>query len=214
MRSVSPRGGLSAAPPHKTELRGDGVPLERPGVVAGVRSPPARRAPRAGRQRRSFHAQIVGRDGALVAMWPGNTPYRVTHFVSSGALDAVPRWAGEPPMKWMAAGAEARGRRPVDWQDVVMALEHGVIVLDDQTRIVVCHGAAEQLLDRRAGELLGRRPSERPGAAGRGWLAVAVGRAAVGNGAAPRRGPARRSRRTPARWADRPLPARALAGPG
>jgi PAS domain S-box-containing protein len=41
-----------------------------------------------------------------------------------------------------------------------MALEHGVVVLDRQTRIVACNPAAERLLGRRADELLGRRPTE------------------------------------------------------
>jgi diguanylate cyclase (GGDEF)-like protein/PAS domain S-box-containing protein len=48
----------------------------------------------------------------------------------------------------------------VDWRQIVMALEHGVVVLDERTRIVTCNPAAEQLLGRRALELRGRRPSE------------------------------------------------------
>jgi len=51
-------------------------------------------------------------------------------------------------MKVTMAGAEQRGRGPVDRQGVVMALEHGVVVLDEQTRIVMCNAAAERLLDR------------------------------------------------------------------
>ena len=41
-----------------------------------------------------------------------------------------------------------------------MALEHGVVVLDRQTRIVACNPAAERLLGHGADELLGRRPTE------------------------------------------------------
>ena len=48
----------------------------------------------------------------------------------------------------------------VDWQDIVMALEHGVVVLDERTRVVACNPAAEQLLGAAASEVLGRLPSE------------------------------------------------------
>jgi diguanylate cyclase (GGDEF)-like protein len=48
----------------------------------------------------------------------------------------------------------------VDWHEVVMALEHGVVVLDEQTRIVTCNRAAEQLLGRRSRDLCGRLPTE------------------------------------------------------
>ena len=41
-----------------------------------------------------------------------------------------------------------------------MVLEHGVVVLDEQTRIVACNPAAERLLGRRADELDGRRPTQ------------------------------------------------------
>jgi diguanylate cyclase (GGDEF)-like protein/PAS domain S-box-containing protein len=58
------------------------------------------------------------------------------------------------------AGADDPRLRTADWQDVVMALEHGVVVLDEQTRILACNPAAEQLLGRRAGQLRGRRSAE------------------------------------------------------
>jgi PAS domain-containing protein len=58
------------------------------------------------------------------------------------------------------AGAEDPRPRAVDWQQIVMALEHGVVVLDAQTRIVACNAAAEGLLELPPGRLRGRRPSE------------------------------------------------------
>jgi diguanylate cyclase (GGDEF)-like protein len=51
-------------------------------------------------------------------------------------------------------------QQAVDWHDVVTALEHGVVVLDERRRIVTCNRAAEQLLGRRATELQGRAPAE------------------------------------------------------
>jgi PAS domain S-box-containing protein len=46
----------------------------------------------------------------------------------------------------------------VDWRDVAASLAHGVVVLDDDARIVACNPAAEHILGSSAGELRGLGP--------------------------------------------------------
>jgi GGDEF domain-containing protein len=60
----------------------------------------------------------------------------------------------------VTAGAGDPARGAVDGRDVVMALDHGVVLLDERTRIVTCNRAAELLLGRRADDLRGRAPGE------------------------------------------------------
>jgi diguanylate cyclase (GGDEF)-like protein len=58
------------------------------------------------------------------------------------------------------AGTEQSRSGAVDWEDVVMALEHGVLVLDEERRVAGCNPAAERLMGRRGRDLLGRGPGE------------------------------------------------------
>jgi diguanylate cyclase (GGDEF)-like protein/PAS domain S-box-containing protein len=48
----------------------------------------------------------------------------------------------------------------IDWRAIVAALQHGVVVLDEQSRIVASNPAAERLLGRDADTLQGRRADE------------------------------------------------------
>jgi diguanylate cyclase (GGDEF)-like protein/PAS domain S-box-containing protein len=58
------------------------------------------------------------------------------------------------------AGVSDPARRAVDWHAVVMALDHGVVVLDESARIVTCNRSVERLLGRSRDELRGRAPDE------------------------------------------------------
>ena len=59
-----------------------------------------------------------------------------------------------------AAGPHGGSTNGVDWATIVAALEHGLVVMDADVRIVACNAAAEQLLGRPASALAGRGPWE------------------------------------------------------
>jgi diguanylate cyclase (GGDEF)-like protein len=58
------------------------------------------------------------------------------------------------------AGARYRHREEVDWHAVMLAFEHGVVMLDPDARIVAANPAAERLLDRSLSDLEGLRADE------------------------------------------------------
>ena len=51
-------------------------------------------------------------------------------------------------------------RRDIEWRAIVDALDHGVVVLDDASRIVALNPAAERLLERDAEAIAGRRADD------------------------------------------------------
>src|SRR5688572_24174488 len=85
-------------------------------------------------------ARVGGVADGLDVGGGGGGPPGVAH--SARRLLQGTRWRAHE--RRLMAGAEDLRRRAVDWHGVVMALEHGVVVVDDDGRVVTCNPAAAE----------------------------------------------------------------------